>query len=188
VREREPESSYTFLVFLILTPQIFHIFKFTPSHHIFPITLSKQNCFGHVIHEFWCLHLLTICRNFFRIFLALYVAFCGYRPRPIRFAETDSFQCPSSRWPRPRLWTMGYKAISWPFGPSPIFTFSSRRQFKIWSSSVVTNWHHLLIWLDFVYIWWAHLDLMQNSSLILVNFGRRHQLLLLNPFTSGTVC
>ena len=62
--------------------------------------------FGHVIHKCWYLHFLKIYRDFFRIFRAFYVAFCAYRPIPIRVAETDPSQCPPSQRPRPRLWTM----------------------------------------------------------------------------------
>jgi len=47
-----------------------------------------------------------ICHDFFIIFLAFYVAFCTYRPSPIRVAETDPSRCRPSRRPRPRLWTM----------------------------------------------------------------------------------
>jgi len=47
-----------------------------------------------------------ICHDFFIIYEAFYVAFCAYRPIPIRVAETDPSQCRPSRWPRPRLWTM----------------------------------------------------------------------------------
>ena len=64
-------------------------------------------CFEYVIHEFWCLHFFTICHDFFIIFLAFYVAFCAYRPSPIRVAETDPSRCRPSRQPRQRLWTMG---------------------------------------------------------------------------------
>ena len=63
-------------------------------------------CFGHVIHEYWCLHFLRFVMIFVRIFWAFYVAFCAYRPRPIQVAETDPSQCPPSRRLRPRLWTM----------------------------------------------------------------------------------
>ena len=65
-------------------------------------------CFGHVIHECGCLHFFKICRDFFRIVWGFYVTFCAYRSRPIRVAETDPSQCPPSRRPRPRLWTMRY--------------------------------------------------------------------------------
>ena len=62
--------------------------------------------FGHVIYECGYLYFFKICRDFFRIFWAFNVAFCAYRPMPIRVAETDPSQCPPSRLPRPRLWTM----------------------------------------------------------------------------------
>ena len=70
-------------------------------------------CFGHVIHECGCLHFFKICRDFFRIFWAFYGAFCAYRPRLIRVAETDPSQCPSSQRLRPRLWTMYLRAYGW---------------------------------------------------------------------------
>jgi len=31
-----------------------------------------------------------ICHDFFIIFLTFYVAFCAYRPSPIRVAETET--------------------------------------------------------------------------------------------------
>ena len=43
----------------------------------------------------------TICHDFFIIFWTFYVAFCAYRPSPIRKSR-----CRPSRQPRPRLWTM----------------------------------------------------------------------------------
>ena len=49
---------------------------------------------------------------FFIIFLAFYVAFCVYRPSPIRVAETDPSRCRPSRRPRLRLWTMTYRLPS----------------------------------------------------------------------------
>ena len=61
----------------------------------------------------WMFTFFKICRDFFRIFLAFYVAFCAYRPIPIRVAETDPSQCPPSRRPRPRLWTMVTTASPW---------------------------------------------------------------------------
>ena len=56
---------------------------------------------------------LKICRDFFRIFWAFYVAFCAYRLIPIRVAEIDPSQCPLSRRPRPRLWTMAPTVGLW---------------------------------------------------------------------------
>ena len=53
-----------------------------------------------------CLHFFKICRDFFRIFWAFYLAFCAYRLRPIRVDETDPSQWPPSRRPRSRLWTI----------------------------------------------------------------------------------
>ena len=77
--------------------------------------------FGHVIHEHGCLHFFKDLLWFFQNFLAFYVAFCAYRPIPIRVVETDPSQCPPSRWPRPRLWTM-----TWPPWPPASATDTTR--------------------------------------------------------------
>ena len=73
-----------------------------------------------------------ICRDFFRIFLAFYVMFCAYHTIPIRVAETDPSQCPPSRRPRPRLWTMILTK-------SQIFPSNSNSPYNL--SSILVNCH-----------------------------------------------
>ena len=53
-----------------------------------------MTCFGHVIRQFWCLHFLKICRDFFSIFWAIYVVFRASRPSQGHDAETDVERCP----------------------------------------------------------------------------------------------
>ena len=59
-------------------------------------------------HDTWILMSIffKICRDFFKFFWAFYIAFCAYRLRSIKDAVTNPSQCPPSRRPRPRLWTM----------------------------------------------------------------------------------
>jgi len=101
---------FNFLGFLIYTPQIFHISKFTPKSPYFLnlpskiIIFSQLSLINKLVLNMWYIKIDGY--NFFRIpwiFWAFYVAFRAYRSRPIRDAATDASQYPSSRRPRPRL-------------------------------------------------------------------------------------
>ena len=81
--------------------------------------------FGYVIHQFWCLYFLKICRDFFSIFWALYVAFCASQPSRGRDAVTDVERCPLSRRPdRDFESCVAYKRIVYQAEPQTGFGFT----------------------------------------------------------------
>ena len=100
---------------------MFHIYKSTKSPYFLNLPSEiiiffqlplKTNLFGHVVYKNWFYNFLKNFREFFRFFM-IFSDFLSFLCSVLRSSSEidprcrdNASQCPPSRWPRPRLWTM----------------------------------------------------------------------------------